>query len=250
MTTAVPPQPDDPLGPRGPALIVALDVPTLAAAADLVARVRPITPWFKIGPALFVAAGPVAVEMVQAAGGRVFLDLKFHDIPQSVAGGVAAAAGLGARIVTVHCAGGPAMLEAAARAAARAGGGTVVLGVTRLTSDAGRVAGSVLRAARLAREAGLDGVTASARECVRLKAAFGSAFCVLTPGIRPAGTAPGDQARTVTPRQAVLAGSDYLVVGRPILSAPDPAAAAAVIAAEMAAASASRGGRRGSAHAG
>ncbi|MDR7537886.1 MAG: orotidine-5'-phosphate decarboxylase [Armatimonadota bacterium] len=231
--------------PEGPALIVALDVPTLAAASDMVARVRPITPWFKIGPALFVAAGPAAVQMVHAAGGRVFLDLKLHDIPYSVAGGVAAAARLGVRLVTVHCAGGPAMLEAAARAAAQAGGDTLVLGVTRLTSDPGRVASGVLRAARLARDAGLHGVTTSARECARLKAELGSAFRVLTPAIRPPGTVPGDQARTATPRQAVLAGSDYLVVGRPILSADDPAAAAAAIAAEMAAARASRPGGRG-----
>jgi orotidine-5'-phosphate decarboxylase len=233
--------------PDGPALIVALDVPTLAAASDLVARVRPITPWFKIGPALFVTAGPPAVRMVHAVGGHVFLDLKLHDIPHSVAGGVAAAAGLGVRLVTVHCAGGPAMLEAAARAAARVGTETMVLGVTRLTSHAGSVAGSVLRAARLARDAGLHGVTASARECARLKAELGSAFRVLTPAIRPTGTVPDDQARSATPREAVLAGSDYLVVGRPIVSADDPAAAATAIAAEMAAASDSRSGGRGDA---
>jgi orotidine-5'-phosphate decarboxylase len=214
-------------------LIVALDVPALAAASSLVQRVRPVTPWFKIGSVLFTAAGPEAVRLVQAAGGRVFLDLKFHDIPQTVAGGVAAAADLGVALLTVHCAGGPAMLEAAATAAARSGGGTRVLGVTRLTSDAGRVGTSVLRAAEIAKTAGLDGVTASARECGRIKARLGPAFCVLTPGIRPAGTAAGDQARIVTPAQAVRAGSDYLVVGRPILTASDPAAAAAAIAREM-----------------
>jgi orotidine-5'-phosphate decarboxylase len=238
-----------------PVLIAALDVREIAEAARLVDLLRPVTPWFKVGPVLFTAAGPEAVRMVHAAGGRVFLDLKFHDIPQTVAGGVAVAADLGVALLTVHCAGGPAMLEAAARAAEGAGNMRAtaaasatavgagrgdrlrILGVTRLTSDAGRVGASVMRAAEVARAAGLDGVTASARECARLKARFGSDFKVLTPGIRPAGAAAGDQARVVTPRQAVRAGSDYLVVGRPILTAPDPVAAARTIAAEMARAS-------------
>jgi orotidine-5'-phosphate decarboxylase len=216
-----------------PVLIVALDVPALAAAAALVDLLRPVTPWFKIGPTLFTGAGPEAVRMVHAAGGRVFLDLKFHDIPQTVAGGVSAAVDLGVALLTVHCAGGRAALEAAAAAASRAGGRTRVLGVTRLTSEAGRVGASVLRAAAEAHAAGLDGVTASARECRRIKARFGQEFLVLTPGIRPAGTQAGDQARIVTPRQAVRAGSDYLVVGRPVLAAADPATAAAAIAEEM-----------------
>jgi orotidine-5'-phosphate decarboxylase len=219
-----------------PVLIVALDVPTLTAAATLVERLRAVTPWFKIGSTLFTAAGPEAVRMVQSAGGLVFLDLKFHDIPQTVADGVAAAVDLGVALVTVHCAGGRAALEAAAAAAARSHGRTRVLGVTRLTSDAGRVGASVLRAATEAHAAGLDGVTASARECRRIKARFGPEFRVLTPGIRPAGADAGDQVRVVTPRQAVRAGSDYLVVGRPVLRAADPAAAAAAIAAEMVAA--------------
>ncbi len=224
-----------------PVLIVALDIPDLSQAAEMVRRLRPVTPWFKIGPVLFTTAGPEAVRMVQAEGGQVFLDVKLHDIPQTVAGGVAAAVDLGVALLTVHCAGGPAMLEAAARAAeagANEGGHRLrLLGVTRLTSDAGRVGPSVLRAAEMARAAGLDGVTASARECARLKARFGHEFKVLTPAIRPAGTAAGDQARVVTPRQAVRAGADYLVVGRPVLAAPDPAAAARAIAAEMARAS-------------
>lgn len=218
-----------------PVLIIALDVQGLAEAARLVDLLRPTTAWFKVGPVLFTPAGPEAVRMVHTAGGRVFLDLKFHDIPQTVAGGVAAAVDLGVALLTVHCAGGPAMLEAAARAAA--GSGMRVLGVTRLTSDAGRVGPRVLRAAEMAKSAGLDGVTASARECARLKAGFGHEFKVLTPAIRPSGTAAGDQARVVTPRQAVRAGADYLVVGRPVLAAPDPAAAARAIAAEMARAS-------------
>jgi orotidine-5'-phosphate decarboxylase len=217
-----------------PVLIIALDVPTLAAADDVVARVRHVTSWFKVGSVLFTAAGPDAVRMVHDAGGFVFLDLKFHDIPQTVAGAVSAAVDLGVSLVTVHCAAGRAALEAAAAAAARSEDHTRVLGVTRLTSDAGRLGASVLGAATLARDAGLDGVTASARECARIKAHLGRDFHVLTPGIRPKGSAAGDQARVVTPAQAVRAGSDYLVVGRPILTAPDPAAAASAIASEMA----------------
>jgi orotidine-5'-phosphate decarboxylase len=227
--------PDRP-GTGPPALIVALDVPLLDEASRLVRHLRPVTPWFKVGPVLFVAAGPSAVRMVHDADGRVFLDLKLHDIPQTVAGGVAAAAALGAALLTVHCAGGEAMLRAAGEAARRAGGNLEVLGVTRLTSDAGRVAGSVVKAARLAREAGLWGVTAAARECARIKAVCGAGFKVLTPAIRPAGGAPGDQARVATPRDAVQAGSDYLVVGRPITAAADPVAAARAVAAEIEAA--------------
>jgi len=219
-----------------PVLIVALDVPTLAAASDLVARLRHVTPWFKIGSVLFTATGPEAVRAVHAAGGQVFLDLKFHDIPNTVAGSVAAAVNLGVALVTVHCAAGSAAMEAAADAARRSGGATRVLGVTRLTSDAGRVGASVLRAAASARAAGLDGVVASARECARIRAACGPAFRVLTPAIRPSGAAVHDQARVATPGQAVRAGADYLVVGRPITAAADPASAAVAVAAEMQAA--------------
>lgn len=218
-----------------PILIVALDLPTLEVAARLVDLVLPVTPWFKIGSVLFTSEGPDAVRAVQAAGGRVFLDLKFHDIPSTVAGGVTAAADLGVALVTVHCAAGGAAMEAAAEAARRSGGHTRVLGVTRLTSDAGRVGTSVLRAAASALEAGLDGVVASARECARIKSACGSAFRVLTPAIRPCGAAVHDQARVATPGQAVRSGADYLVVGRPITAAADPAAAAQSVAEEMAA---------------
>ncbi|MDR7520125.1 MAG: orotidine 5'-phosphate decarboxylase / HUMPS family protein, partial [Armatimonadota bacterium] len=133
--------------PGTPALIVALDLPSLSAAQGMVDRLRPVTPWFKVGAVLFTAAGPEAVRMVRASGGQVFLDLKFHDIPQVAASGVAAAADLGAVLVTVHCAGGRAMMEAAADAARRSGALLRVLGVTRLTSEAGRAGPSVLRAA-------------------------------------------------------------------------------------------------------
>ena len=211
-----------------PVLIVALDLPSLADAKALVQRLRPITPWFKIGSMLFTSVGPDAVRMVHEAGGQVFLDLKFHDIPQTIAGGVAAAAELGVALVTVHCAAGPAAL-AAAVAARSPGSSLKLLGVTRLTSEAGRVGASVVRAALAARDAGLDGVTASVRECPRIKGACGTDFRVLTPGIRPAGAVADDQARVAMPRQAVRAGADYLVVGRPIVAAPDPAAAAQAV---------------------
>lgn len=230
-----------------PALIVALDVPGLREAAGLVERLRPLTPWFKIGPVLFVREGPAAVRLVHEAGGRVFLDLKLHDIPRTAAGGVAAAADLGVALITVHCAGGAAMLRAAAEAARPAAGRMAVLGVTRLTSDAGRLAASVLRAARLAQEAGLDGVTAAVAECARIKAACGPAFRVLTPAIRPRGGAADDQARVATPAAAVRAGSDYLVVGRPIVAAADPVAVARAVAAEMAAAGDAESRRRAAA---
>jgi orotidine-5'-phosphate decarboxylase len=216
-----------------PALIVALDVPALPAARCLVEQLVTVTPWFKVGPVLFTGAGPEAVSGVLALGGRVFLDLKFHDIPNVVSGGVRAAADLGASIVTVHCAGGAAMLEAAADGVRRSGAPLRVLGVTRLTSDAGRVGAAVLRAAEAARAAGLGGVVASARECRRLKARFEGDFHVLTPGIRPAGAASDDQARIATPREAVRAGADYIVVGRPITQAPDPASAARAVMDEM-----------------
>jgi orotidine-5'-phosphate decarboxylase len=216
-----------------PTLIVALDVPAVATAQRIVEQLVAVTPWFKVGPVLFTSAGPDAVRGILAAGGRVFLDLKFHDIPNVVAGGVRAAADLGVSLLTVHCAGGAAMLEAAADGARRAGAALRVLGVTRLTSDSGRVGAAVMRAAETAHAAGLGGVVASARECRRLKDRFGLEFQVLTPGIRPSGAAPDDQARVATPGQAVRAGSNYLVVGRPITQAPDRAAAARAVLKEM-----------------
>jgi orotidine-5'-phosphate decarboxylase len=223
-----------------PVLIVALDTPTLDAALDLVSRIRPVTPWFKIGSILFTAAGPDAVRRVQAEDCRVFLDLKFHDIPQTVAGAVAGAAALGVALVTMHCGAGPAAMREAAEAVRRTGGATRVLGVTRLTSEAGRGRTTAVRAALAAREAGLDGVTAPAHDCARIKAACGPGFRVLTPGIRPAGAAAYDQTQIATPQAAVGAGADYLVVGRPITAAANPVAAAQAVAVEIAAARTAR----------
>lgn len=204
-------------------LIVALDVPSLDEAADLVRSLRPAVRWFKVGSELFTAAGPPAVALVLEHGGRVFLDVKYHDIPHTVGRALAAAGRLGVSMVNVHAAGGDAMLRAAA--AARRHHPMLVIGVTVLTSahdDAPRIAA----VARQVQEAGLDGVVASARETAIIKARCGSSFVVVTPGIRPAGLAGDDQRRTATPSAAAAAGSDFLVVGRPIIAARDPLHAA------------------------
>jgi orotidine-5'-phosphate decarboxylase len=229
-------------------LIVALDVPREADAAHLVDALAGKVGMFKVGSQLFTAGGPAFVRELVAEGQRVFLDLKLHDIPNTVAGGVAAAAELGVSLVTIHAAGGRAMIEAAARAA----GGTParVLAITVLTSldaaaldaigMAGGVDGAVTRLARLAADAGAHGVVASPHEVRALRAAHGAGFLVVTPGIRPAGAALGDQSRAAGPGAALSAGADYLVVGRPILAAPDPVAAARAIVFEMEAAIAVR----------
>jgi orotidine-5'-phosphate decarboxylase len=226
-------------------LIVALDTPDLAAAETLVERLGGVATHFKVGSVLFTAAGPAAVEMVRKHGGRVFLDLKYHDIPATVAGAVEAAARLGVGLLTVHASGGAAMLRAATAAARAAGQDRPrIVAVTVLTSldraalhrELGvpvSVEGHAVHLADLARAAGCDGVVASPREAGRLRAALGAAAVIVTPGIRPAGGAADDQARVATPAAAVRAGADYLVVGRPITGAPDPAAAAAAILAEM-----------------
>jgi orotidine-5'-phosphate decarboxylase len=236
-------------GPRAARdrLIVALDAADLAAAEALVERLAGVVHHFKVGSALFTAAGPAAVEMVRKRGGRVFLDLKYHDIPATVAGAVEAAARLGVGLLTVHASGGVAMLRAAATAARAAGKDRPrIVAVTVLTSldraalqrELGvpvAVEGHAVHLAALAREAGCDGVVASPREAARLRAILGPDALIVTPGIRLAGGSGDDQARTATPATAVRAGADYLVVGRPITGAADPAAAATAILAEMAA---------------
>ena len=199
----------------------------------------------KVGLEAFVRFGPGAVEVARRAGGRVFLDLKLHDIPNTVAGAVASALELGADFLTVHAGGGPAMLEAAVRAA---GGRLGVLAVTVLTHlDAaelarldlpGTAAERALAWARLAREAGCAGVVCSPRELAALRPVLPRPFLLVTPGIRPAGAEAGDQKRTATPAAALAAGADLLVVGRPLTGAPDPDAALAALAAELARAAA------------
>jgi orotidine-5'-phosphate decarboxylase len=211
-------------------LIVALDVATLDEAGDLLARLRPVVRWFKIGSELFTSAGPQAVSLVLDHGGRVFLDLKYHDIPHTVGRAVASAVRLGVSMVNVHTAGGGDMMRAAADA--RAGASVSLIGVTALTSTEEDVA-RVVELAHQAREAGLDGVVASPRETAAIKARCGVSFLVVTPGIRPAFVAGDDQRRSMTPGAAVRSGSDYLVVGRPVLTAPDPVRAVERILDEM-----------------
>jgi orotidine-5'-phosphate decarboxylase len=170
------------------------------------------------------------LDCIHQAGRQVFLDLKFHDIPNTVAKAVAAAAAHKVFLLTVHASGGSEMLEAAAQVAGR----PKIVGVTVLTSVAGDVQAEVLRRAQLCQEAGLDGVVASPQELPALRAKFGEKFVIVTPGIRPGWAAAGDQKRIMTPAEAVAAGASYIVVGRPILAAPDRAAAAQRVIAEMA----------------
>jgi len=224
-------------------LVVALDLPTRADAAAVVERLGDTVRWYKVGPVLFVAAGPDLVRDLVDRGKRVFLDLKWHDIPSVVAGAVAAAAGLGAALATVHLAGGTAMLAAAAAA----GGGRLrLVGVGVLTSLDGAAYGEVVgravddvgveleRLARVGAAAGLDGIVCSPGEARRLRSALGPRALLVVPGIRPPGAAGDDQARCAGPRDAVLGGADLLVVGRPVTAAPDCRAAALEILRDMA----------------
>ena len=222
-------------------LIVALDVPTADDALRLVDRLAGRVSFFKVGSQLFTAAGPEIVRSLVARNLRVFLDLKYHDIPNTVAAAVKSAGGLGVSLLTLHGLGGRAMLEAAA--GARPGGRLRLLAVTVLTSHdeasladiglAGPLSDAVRRLARLARDAGIDGVVASPLEARLLREACGEGFLIVTPGVRPAGAQAGDQSRLATPAGALSAGADYLVVGRPITDATDPAEAAAGIVREM-----------------
>ena len=216
-------------------LIVALDVASASEARRMAGLVRDSAGMFKVGKQLFTAEGPGLVRELSASG-RVFLDLKFHDIPNTVAGAVRQAAKLGAHMLTVHASGGVHMLRAAVAAARETSPGPQVLAVTVLTSLSdndlqeigvfGRVLDQVLRLASLARAQGCDGVVASAREAAELRKELGSDFSIVTPGVRPAGSPAGDQARVLTPAQALQAGASHIVVGRPITEAADPAAAA------------------------
>jgi orotidine-5'-phosphate decarboxylase len=224
-------------------VIVALDYPDPDAAFALVELLPPGT-WYKVGLELFTRAGPPVVQRLVHEGRRVFLDLKLHDIPNTVAGAVRSAGRLGAGLLTVHGAGGEAMLRAAAAAAgesnAASGGALRLLAITVLTSlddDAlARIAGSGAsvaetagRLTELARAAGIDGAVCSVDEARAVRALGGEGFLVVTPGIRLAGQAAHDQKRVATPEDARVAGADYLVVGRSITEADDPAAALAAI---------------------
>ncbi|MBW3572225.1 MAG: orotidine-5'-phosphate decarboxylase [Gemmatimonadetes bacterium] len=223
---------------RRPIPIIALDVPTRADAESLLDRLGPGADFVKVGLQLFTAEGPEVVRAMRGRGCRVFLDLKLHDIPNTVAHAVQSAARLGADLLTVHASGGAAMLRAAREAAGERGaGGMGLLAVTVLTSlsaedvteawGRGRVSAEdeVERLARLAQGAGMDGVVASVREVPAVRRAAGADFRVLTPGIRLAGDAAGDQSRVATPGEAARLGSDYVVLGRSVTAAADPAEA-------------------------
>ncbi len=230
-------------------LLIALDVDTAARATELAADLTGVVGGMKVGKQLFVSEGPSIVRALTEQGHRVFLDLKFHDIPNTVAGAVRSATRIGAWMVNVHASGGRDMLRAAADAAgdeaARLGRPRpLVIAVTVLTSiDAATLASvgvsrplieQVVAMALLARDSGLDGVVASAQEATRIRAACGPDFLIVTPGIRPAqAVGTDDQARTLTAAEAIAAGANYLVVGRPVTKAPSPRQAAQQLADEI-----------------
>jgi orotidine-5'-phosphate decarboxylase len=219
-------------------LIVALDVSTAAAAQKIVAAVGDSALTYKVGMQLYTAEGPQMVRDLVASGRRVFLDLKYHDIPNTVGAGVSEAAKLGVSMLTVHAAGGAKMLRAAVEAA-KVRPELIVLAITVLTSMDGNdletigmqgtVKESVVRLATIALANGCQGVVSSAREASTLREKLGDRFAIVTPGVRPAGSRIGDQVRVVTPAEAIAAGASHIVVGRPITEAADPAAEARAI---------------------
>lgn len=240
-------------------IMVALDVPSAAEALSVASRLEGIPCWMKVGMELFYAAGPDFVRQLKAQGYRVFLDLKLHDIPNTVRGGVRSVCRLGVDMVNVHAAGGSAMMRAAVEGASEGSAGRerpILIAVTQLTStneemlrreigiDA-TVEETVVRYARLAKAAGLHGVVSSAKEAAQVKAACGADFVTVTPGIRPAGADIGDQARVMTPSAALRSGADYLVIGRPITQSPDPREALLAVIAEISNGSARKEGEKG-----
>jgi orotidine-5'-phosphate decarboxylase len=228
-------------------LIVALDFPSATAALDHVDRLDGQCLWFKVGLELYLAAGPSIVTTLRQSGFNVFLDLKLHDIPNTVASAVRTIASLGASLLTVHASGGSAMMQAAAEAAGRDKNAPRLLAVTVLTSMdtlllaatgiADAPADQVLRLGRLAQASGIDGLVCSTAEVALLRATLGHNPFLVVPGIRPFAAAIGDQKRVSTPASAITEGASMLVVGRPITQAPNPAAAVAAILAEITSAS-------------
>jgi len=215
-----------------PRVIVALDFPDAGGALALAKRLDPAACRLKVGKELFTAAGPGLVEELRKSGFGVFLDLKFHDIPTTVAAACVAAARLGVWMINVHALGGSAMMKAAAEAFPTGASRPRIVAVTLLTSMGSREMGEVglpgtpqeivARLAELARSCGLDGVVCSAQEARELRRRCGADFLLVTPGIRPEGSGLDDQQRIATPRQALADGASYLVIGRPITRAPDP----------------------------
>ena len=227
-------------------LIVALDFSSAAAAVPMAERLRGHVGLFKVGSQLFTAEGPLVARHLAAAGDRIFLDLKFHDIPNTVREAARQAAEMGVTMFSVHASGGPRMMEAALEGAHQMGSGRDrprILAVTVLTSlgrkdlvEIGVTSDpetAVIRLACVAQRAGLDGVVASPHEIGAIRRACGPGLVVVTPGVRPADAATNDQARTATPQAAIRAGADYLVVGRPITGNHHPVAAADAVVAEM-----------------
>ena len=213
-------------------VIIALDLDDLKSARGMVKKLSGLVSFFKVGSELFSSAGPDAVKMVTDLGGRVFLDLKFFDIPNTVYRAVSAVSALGVSMLNVHAMGGTLMMQAAARAASEVKSGPKVLGVTVLTSfDEGSwkdvgfsapVGDAVINLAVKSKDAGLDGVVCSPLEVTELRRRLGGDFLLITPGVRPEWAQAHDQKRTMTPRDALRAGSDFIVIGRPITEADDP----------------------------
>jgi orotidine-5'-phosphate decarboxylase len=225
-------------------LIVALDVSSSVEAQKIVATLGDSVQTYKVGMQLYTAEGPQIVRDLVASGRKVFLDLKYHDIPNTVQAAVGEAAQLGVSMLTVHASGGIKMLAAATNAARAANSAPLILAVTVLTSMNEKdldeigiqapIENQVLRLATMAISAGCAGVVSSARELKCLRAELGNEFLAVTPGVRPAGSAHGDQARVVTPAEAISAGATHIVVGRPITGAPNPATAAIAMLKEIA----------------
>jgi orotidine-5'-phosphate decarboxylase len=221
-------------------IIVALDVPTKDAALELVQKLKPEISFYKIGLQLYTTAGPTIVREVLATGANVFLDLKLHDIPNTVARAVESAGHLGVDMLTIHLSGGLEMVRAAASARK---GDMLILGVTVLTSAneetlrevgiSDKIDSQVLRLARLGRAAGVQGLVASPHEIKKLRAEFGDKIKIVTPGVRPSWAEAGDQKRFMTPREAIDAGADYLVIGRPITAHANPREAVSKILDEL-----------------
>jgi len=224
-------------------IIVALDYPTMDAAVALANQLDPQRCKLKVGKELFTRSGPRVVEQLTTAGFDIFLDLKYHDIPTTVAKACRAAADLGVWMMNVHTLGGPAMMTAARDALAQDETRPLLIGVTLLTSMdettfqhiglTGTISDTVLRLAQLADQSGLDGVVCSAQEATQLRTQHGEKFQLVTPGIRPANSDTGDQHRTMTPAEAMAAGSSYLVIGRPITGANNPMQALEAIEASL-----------------
>jgi orotidine-5'-phosphate decarboxylase len=222
-------------------IIVALDLPSVAVARNLIATLGPGVSWYKIGLQLFSFGGPAFVQEVKASGAKVFLDLKFHDIPNTVQAAVESACALGVDMLTIHLSGGSELCQAAVKG--RGSNSTLLLGVTVLTSQTEAtlseiginrpVTQQVISLAALAKTTGITGLIASPLELEALRKEFGKAFVIVTPGVRPTWSAAGDQKRFTTPSEALKLGADYLVIGRPITGSPNPRDAFLRIASEL-----------------